>query len=75
MQDVGVNKERGHQCPHPAVQEVVVAEDEVLLSESWVLPPSPQAGRYAREYQERVGFQGRSRRTLYEPYPILKAVC
>jgi hypothetical protein len=57
VQDIAVNKQCGHQCPDPAVPEIVEANDEILFGESWILLPGPQAGRYAGEYQVIVGFQ------------------
>ncbi len=39
------------------MHKVVEAEDEVLLGKRGRLLPSPDAGRRAAEYQERVDFQ------------------
>lgn len=52
-----MNKQRCHECPDPAVLEIIETKDEILFGESWVLLPGPQAGRYASEYQVIVDFQ------------------
>jgi len=52
-----VNKQGRHQSPEPAVHEIVVTKDEILLGKRWSLLPGPNASSYASEYQEKVGFQ------------------
>jgi hypothetical protein len=57
VKQASVDKEGGQESPKPALDEIVEAEDEVLLRELRVLLPSPKACHYAYEYEERVDSQ------------------
>jgi hypothetical protein len=52
-----MNEQGRQQSPDPAVREVGVAENEVVLGKCWGLLPRKQASAYTSEYQERIGFQ------------------
>ena len=64
MQDIAVNKQRCHECPDPAVQEIIETKDEILFGESWVLLPGPQAGRYASDDKVIIDSQGNNALTV-----------
>ena len=58
-----MNEQRCDQCPDSAVQQVVVAENEILLGEGWVLLPGPETRRYTKEYDEGIRSQSTPRRS------------
>jgi hypothetical protein len=71
VQEIAVNEQRSHQCPNPALQQIVETKNDILFGESWVLLPGPQAGRDTKEYKESVGSQGISF-DFFRTYPGTK---
>ena len=58
-----MDKERCHQGPQPALQQVIITENKILLSEGWVLLPGPETRRYTEEYEKGICSQSTPRRS------------
>ena len=58
-----MDKERCHQGPQPALQQIAVTENEILLGEGRVLLPRPETRRYTEEYEKGICSQSTPRRS------------
>ncbi len=54
-----MDKESGQQGPKPALQQVRITENQILLGEGRILLPCPKTRSYAKDDQKRI----RSQRT------------
>jgi len=52
MQDVGMNEQRRHRRPHPALFEIAQTKNKISFGERRLLLPRPEARRDASEYQQ-----------------------
>jgi len=58
-----MDKESGHQGPQPALQQVIITENKILLGEGRVLLPGPETRRYTEEYKKGICSQSTPRRS------------
>ncbi|HEY1235135.1 MAG TPA: hypothetical protein VGH22_17290 [Candidatus Binatia bacterium] len=52
-----MDKESGHQRPKPALQQVRITENQILLGEDRILLPSPETRGYANNDQKGIRSQ------------------
>ena len=49
-----MDKESGHQRPNPALQQVRITENQILLGEGRILLPGPETRGYAKDDEKGI---------------------